>query len=374
MPGSHMRSRTPARASTTRKTGAGPALREHLVPAVAALRNGIGGAALDLQAVLGVQRLVGNRAMTALLQHPADARTTVQRDDTATTTSAPTTTADDTVAAVKKRIEDVLGGKKPTLKALQKAYLPALYPQRTKIAADSALMGRIKTAIGVPGWMTVMADLEAQAQGGTVAHATAKATDATVRKELKDYVGKAVKSGRTARGKVMILEGQDWLDAYYHEFPDELPRGGPTDEEPLTNAFTTTSPPKNLIVLNKDKGNPGTSVHEGVHLYQNNAMLNRYGNEVNEAITEYFTRKVTGPMGIVRANYEDNLVAGQALVDAVGEQVVANAFFDGKTGALEKALVQFQKAKGEADAKKAWTNFVGWCRAKEFDKAAAWCE
>jgi hypothetical protein len=319
-----------------------------------------------------MQRLAGNRAAIAMLAGQAKS-TPVQRKKTTTDTTVLATGADE-VAEVKRRIIAVLDGKKPTFKKLQEAYMPALYNQRTAIAADSALMDQVKSTIGVPGWMQVMADLEAQATGGTVKHATAKATDDSVRTQLKEYVGKAVKAGQTARGKVMILEGQNWLDAYYHEFPDELPRGGPTDDEPTTNAFKTNRPPKNLIVLNKDKGNPGTSVHEGVHLYQNNATLNKYGSDLNEAMTEYFTRKVTTPMGIARKNYEDNLVAGEALVNAVGEKVVADAFFLGKTSQLQAALIAFRKGKGDKDYKTAWSRFVSLCRAEDFDDAADLCK
>jgi len=116
-----------------------------------------------------------------------------------------------------------------------------------------------------------------------------------------------------------VLTGQDWLDAYYHEFPREAPYGGPKDEEFKTNAFTTTRPPKNVIVLNKDKGNPGTTIHEGMHLYQNNALMSELGSPLNEGITEFFTRKVTTPMMIARGNYEDNYQAAVVLQQAVAK-------------------------------------------------------
>ena len=63
------------------------------------------------------------------------------------------------------------------------------------------------------------------------------------------------------------------------------------------------------IIVHKDRGNPGTVVHEGMHLYQNDAVLNRCGNEFNEGITELLTRKVTDSLHILRDGYEDNLAA-----------------------------------------------------------------
>ncbi len=258
-----------------------------------------------------------------------------------------------------------------TIAAVRPSYERASLDDRKRIWQDDALMGKCRANLSDPDFTKLVVELGVMRTGGVVAHTSAKEADDAIRDKLKRHVGDAVKAGRAVQGSMAVLDGDDWVKSYYHEFPNELPRGGPTDDEPTTRAFTTTNPPVNVIIVHKDRGNPGTVVHEGMHLYQNDAVLNTCGNDFNEGITELLTRKVTGALGIERDGYENNLSAMRALKAAVGEGVLADAYFNGSVEALEDAFVAYRMAKGDdkAAAKRAWRALVDHFNNEHWRKA-----
>jgi hypothetical protein len=265
--------------------------------------------------------------------------------------------------------------KATTLKKVRPSYAKATRDERQRIWSDDALMAQAKAALSTAEWVLMMAELGVYRPAGTVAHTSAPLADVKIREVMGTYVTKAVKAGRQVEGSVMVLTGQDWLDAYYHEFAHEAPHGGATDEEYMTNAFTTTGDPKNIIVLNKDKGNPGTTIHEGMHLYQHDVVNSKCGFNFNEGLTELLTRKVTVPMGVVRDNYDDQHDAMVEVKKAVGEKALAEAYFDGKLSALKAAFVKYRVTKGDSkkDAAAQWDNLVAHFRAEEYVEAKALC-
>jgi len=258
-----------------------------------------------------------------------------------------------------------------TLGNVQATYSLALGFQRRLLWQDDALMAKAKAALSAADYLRVMADLGVYRPDGTVAHATAKKADAEIQATFKDFVGDAVRAGKKVEGNVVVLTGQDWFDAYYHEFPGEAPRDGPTDEEPRTNAFTTTKPPVNVIVLNKDKGNPATTIHEGLHLYQHDAVLNACGTDFNEGVTELLTRQVSVPLGIARANYENQHGAMVEVATHLGMPKLKAAYFQGQVAELQAAFVAFRTGKGDSAAVAAgrWTTLLRYFREGRYDRA-----
>ena len=293
--------------------------------------------------------------------------------------TAPTDTTAGTVTPPPDKLLTAFGkavAKKTTIKKVRAVYAKASMDDRKRIADDATLMARAKTNLSTPDWVRMMADVGVTRTGGTVAHKTGKQADTAIRDKFKDYVAKAVKAGKSAEGNVLVLSGQDWLDAYYNEFPDEAPHGGPSDEESVTNAFTTTKDPKNVIVLNKDKGNPGTTVHEGMHFYQNDKVIDACGRDFNEGLTELFTRQVTVPMGIVRDNYDDQYGAARQLQTALGgDKKLLAAYFQGDLSSLKKAFIAFRAGKGDNKkvAAASWDKLIGHFQADEYDQAKNMC-
>jgi hypothetical protein len=230
------------------------------------------------------------------------------------------------------------------------------FAERALLWKDNDVMTKAKTNLSTEDWLRFIADVGVYREGGTVAHTTAKVADDKIREKFADLVADAVANGKSVQGQVVVLEGEDWFKAYYHEFPNEAPRGGPTDEEPKTNAFTTTRPPKDVIVLNKNKGNAGTTIHEGMHLYQHDDCLT-LGSPFQEGLTEYLTRELTTPMSIPRTNYHSNYTTVVPVVAAAGEDVVRKAYFKGDVAGLRAALITYWKGRGADDAGAAnkWT-------------------
>jgi hypothetical protein len=290
-------------------------------------------------------------------------------------TSVPETPPPSPTKSLLQQFTDALSTPPVTLGSVQSVYASATMGEREALWKDDTAMGKLKTALPKKDWVRVMADLGVYREGGTVAHTSAKVADDKIRDQFKDYVGEATKEGRSVVGQVLVLDGQDWLDAYYHEFPNELPRGGPTDTESRTNAFTTTKPPKNVIVLNKNKGNPGTSVHEGMHLYQHDGSM-RLGSKFYEGLTEYLTRQITVPMGIPRTNYERNYKGTMDVIAAVGAEVLTKAYFDGDVSKVKAAFVAFRKGKGDTQevAEPKWEALLLAFKGDDYNQVKTLCQ
>ena len=107
------------------------------------------------------------------------------------------------------------------------------------------------------------------------------------------------------------------------------------------NAFVDVNQPQRHIWIHKDRGGPGTAIHEGFHKYASpvlrDTLINDFhggGNDVcnlDEGLTEYFTRKViaTGDLGFPRSSYPSQHTAVTKLLTKVSEATLAKAYFDG---------------------------------------------
>jgi thiol-disulfide isomerase/thioredoxin len=93
------------------------------------------------------------------------------------------------------------------------------------------------------------------------------------------------------------------------------------------------------IWIDADRRDPGTLIHEGLHLYSSKAIRQRSAS-LNEGATEYFTREITDDpsVNIKRDVYEKELEQVKELVGITGEGVMRNAYFKGAVDELVKAL------------------------------------
>jgi hypothetical protein len=76
-------------------------------------------------------------------------------------------------------------------------------------------------------------------------------------------------------------------------------------------------------------------IHEGIHAYAPDDFLRKYGVDLNEGVTEYFTRKITRGLGIERRQYDDENLAARKVVREKGEPAVLAAYFKGDLSGLE---------------------------------------
>jgi hypothetical protein len=110
------------------------------------------------------------------------------------------------------------------------------------------------------------------------------------------------------------------------------------------------------VHIRKERSDLGTQLHEGLHLFSDNGWRKRMGYNVNEGVTEYFTRKLGPEVQVVRddSSFLRQYTSATHLVTAVTEPVVAAAYFDGDIASL-KTAVDGRKGRGTWDK---WLDFL----------------
>lgn len=257
-----------------------------------------------------------------------------------------------------------------TLGAAQGVADSAPQDQRDAVYADKAFIGQVETTIGVRDYIKFLGALRVVelpvagtlSEGAAARHTSAAEADALIQEKMGLYVAKAVKEGKQVSGQVAVLNEADFVKAYTDE------NGSPPNG---VNAFVRVKAGDRLIVVNANKGNAGTVIHEGMHKYSDLTVKNRYGQNMNEAFTEYMTRLITDnlPTPIVRGNYASNFAVGKKLAGLVGPHVMKSAYFNGKVDDL--IAVYKTKAK-RTDAE--WADFTTKVGGKDWAGAEALLE
>lgn len=349
----------------------------------------------------GVQRSVLRRdpptatapSTTTAVPPSTTAPTTAPTTEALTTAPTSTATAPTTAKSGVDRFAEVVasgaapadaGQAKDRLAELRAIVTTLTEPQRRTLWSDDALMAKARVYLGGVEFMALVASL-GMAHQGSVAHKSGTEVDTVIRTclgtgPLKGFIEAAVGKGRQAEGFVAILDSANWARVYESEFPGEAVG---SEEELETNAFTSTKQGDSPIVLNAERGNPGTAIHEGMHRYQDDAVLDTYGTEFNEALTEYFTRKVTEhpDVAIDRDNYEENLDwltdAFIPMLGAGAEVLLAAAYYGGTIAPLMQAFIDFRKAEhGESSkaAGDAWDKMLEDLENEDWDDAKDACK
>ena len=189
---------------------------------------------------------------------------------------------------------------------------------------------------------------------------------------LKDLVG--AKLGKQKVAKAMKIDDEAafhaaWLDYARRSINPATDRNF-TEEEAKDfaareglRAFQDED--RGEVHIRKERSDLGTQLHEGLHLFSDDRWRKRMGYNVNEGVTEYFTRKL-GPE--VQVERDDNSFLRQYtsathLVTAVTETVVAGAYFDGDVGALKAAV--------DSRGTGTWQKWLDFLDANDFKKANA---
>jgi hypothetical protein len=129
-------------------------------------------------------------------------------------------------------------------------------------------------------------------------------------------------------------------------------------EEPDINAFTDEP----TIHVHENRGERGTTIHETLHLIQDNTFYAATGFNVSEGITEKFTRLVCMDQKIERGEfYPDQRDSIGMLIIASSKEKVADAYFNNKPEELKKDI----------EAKKAgnWDKWVAAMKAGKYEDA-----
>lgn len=240
-------------------------------------------------------------------------------------------------------------------------YVEAASPgDREAAAKDSPLMSLAKTKLTQDDYLALLPALRtynaptsklAEATGSTwISHVKGDEADKYIRAQLGTLVAGAVKAGRKVEGEMSVVGDSDFLMAFRRQWS---PYFGPTTDTVANgvNAFVDVSLPKRHIWIHKDRGNAGTAVHEGMHKYASatlrDELMKKYPgsgadagiSQLDEGITEYFTRRVTTPLGITRGNYANPFLVAQRLASKVNDTTLAAAYFDGAFDGLKHAYM-----------------------------------
>jgi hypothetical protein len=142
------------------------------------------------------------------------------------------------------------------------------------------------------------------------------------------------------------------------EYPDaEFNAGyrvfaGPDDKHAgHTTGFVLRAPGEQPhVALREGSAGGGTIQHETLHLASNPAFRGSFGGNLNEAATEYMTRRFTEPAGIDRSNIAYHSQGGteviEEMVKLVGEEKVHAAYFGDGPEAVEELQQSLDAARG----------------------------
>jgi hypothetical protein len=117
------------------------------------------------------------------------------------------------------------------------------------------------------------------------------------------------------------------------------------------------------IHIRKARADLGTQIHEGLHLFSDDRWKRRMGYNVNEGVTEYFTRKIGPEVQVERddGSFLRQYTSVTHLVNAVTEPVVAAAYFEGDMAGLKTAV--------DTRGKGTWDQWLGHLDANDFKGA-----
>jgi hypothetical protein len=262
-----------------------------------------------------------------------------------------------------------------TIDKLQPYIAAASQAERNRVWQDKALMAQAKASLDLDTYLALLPALGVfnppttvigEATGTWTSHLPAQEADRHIGTYLKTLgVDASAIAGRKVEGEVSIVDEADWVVAFKRQW-------GTSYLPTVANAFVDVNLPKRHIWIHKDRGNAGTIIHEGMHKYANPTLRDDLIrthhptdpiSQLDEGITEYFTRKVTVPLNIIRHNYADPFAIATRLVALVGEKTVADAYFEGKFAELQSRYLSAKKI--------AWDTFAAAVERKDWSGAAS---
>jgi uncharacterized protein DUF4157 len=237
--------------------------------------------------------------------------------------------------------------------------------EKKSIADDGAAMAIGRAHLGDLYYMSLLAAVDmakkkTKSNGTKVKHhLTGAEADEFIKTNIEDYphikpfIAAAVSAGKKGEGYVASISPEDWAIVYGVEFPTDS-----VEEEQSTNAYASTKNKDEPAILHADRGTPSTAIHESMHRYAKDDVLDVFGFDLNEGMTEYFTRMLTTKNatptkdgGPERDNYDDNVKFVRGMIRILGankveqETVLGEIYFEGKTDKLEEKFRAAWKAK-----------------------------
>jgi hypothetical protein len=190
---------------------------------------------------------------------------------------------------------------------------------------------------------------------------------------LKDLIG--AKLGKQKLEKAMKLDDEATFERAWLAYAQRSinPATGKNFTEDEARAFMAKEgvrafqdEDRGEVHIRKERSDLGTQLHEGLHLFSHNRWSKRMGYNVNEGVTEYFTRKIGPEVQVVRddSSFLRQYTSVTHLVTAVTEPVVSAAYFEGDIAGLKTAV---DAAKGGGT----WAKWLDFLDANNFKGANA---
>jgi hypothetical protein len=247
---------------------------------------------------------------------------------------------------------------KLTIDQLRPAITAAPAQQRQAAANDDRFLALARRKLDENDYLELLPALGVHkqptrpqlSQGGT-AHMSGPDADKAIRQHLQQYVVDAVKAGRKVEGEVSVVGDEDFQMAFDRQWVRAAKQTFPGKKAwEVCNAFVDVNLPKRRIWVHRDMGDTGVVIHEGMHKYADSTLRDEqialcqrlkipYGgiSQLDEGITEYFTRTVVAQLPIKqRVNYENPFLVASGLVASCTEAIVAAAYYDGRFDALKQ--------------------------------------
>lgn len=232
--------------------------------------------------------------------------------------------------------------------------------QRQQISEDNKLMDHLEQKLSTDEYLDLLTTLNTDHSSGELPSATE--TDALIRAFIdEDYLDGPIADGKEADGNLAIVDAETFEQAWDAEIEaliaDQIPNASEAEKDLVRQQYADVWLGVNGFLDSqgrqwiKTTANPGTPIHEAIHFYSDPA-LNERSNQLNEGVTEYFTRQVLAntddpstPQNEAQETldqrvYDTNERFVQDLVDVVGEEAVAAAYFDGDLGSLQHAYIE----------------------------------
>lgn len=185
---------------------------------------------------------------------------------------------------------------------------------------------------------------------------------------IKKYVENKIKKGVKAEGHVHIHKPDEFVKEFMKYLKGRVNSDtgkAYTEEEmkklePNIRGFRDGKE----IHVHETRGDAGTTIHESIHLFQDNDFAEKVGQNAKEGATEYFTRMIGADQKIERGNsYGTELKSIEKLVTVTTKETLAAAYFQGKVKDLKKAV--------EGKGKGTFAKWVGFMNGKKYSDADA---
>jgi len=260
--------------------------------------------------------------------------------------------------AIKDRLNIAISGPGTDEAAITETVANASDAERQVISSDRALMDRLRAELGDQKYLDLVVQLRMNVPG-KVQQASSESAGAAIQSHLKKYLDQAIKDGRKITGSVAVVGNTEW------DIAGKAHYGEPTWTSQKRDRLSGFVDSHGRVWIHNDHGSPGTMLHEAVHKYSNDAMINT-SQPLNEGVTEYFTRSVgaTTTPPTPRGNYQNNFRFVQGLVKLVGEEAVAKGYFDGDMDGLRNAFIKAGKTQADWDKMIEHTKKGEWSDAK----------